>query len=240
MRIRTVKPEFWEDEGLASVPAETRLLAIGLLNVADDEGYFKANAKLIKAQIFPYEDSMNIPGMLQELSKIGYLSLGEGCDDAKPYGHVVKFTTHQVVSKARPSKIKDIYKITECSGNVPGTVYDDSIRKGKEGKGKEGNISSSKAELTEVFDHWVARMGKAGNAKFTKDRETKVRARIKEGYTVEQLKQAVDGCAESPWHQGENPNNQVYNDLELICRSGSQVEKFIAVVDKPQEGGVWI
>ena len=36
-RIRTIKPEFWRDEDLSGLPAETALLAIGLLNHADDE-----------------------------------------------------------------------------------------------------------------------------------------------------------------------------------------------------------
>ncbi len=41
-RIRTIKPEFWSDEKLATVSEATLLVAIGLLNLADDEGYFNA------------------------------------------------------------------------------------------------------------------------------------------------------------------------------------------------------
>ncbi|HBS0572930.1 TPA: DnaT-like ssDNA-binding domain-containing protein, partial [Klebsiella pneumoniae] len=46
-RIRTIKPEFWTDEDMAEVSEPACLLAIGLLNYADDEGYFNANPKLI-------------------------------------------------------------------------------------------------------------------------------------------------------------------------------------------------
>nr|MBF6067360.1 primosomal protein [Klebsiella pneumoniae] len=36
-RIRTIKPEFWTDEDMAEVSEPACLLAIGLLNYADDE-----------------------------------------------------------------------------------------------------------------------------------------------------------------------------------------------------------
>ncbi|STW12989.1 primosomal protein I [Klebsiella pneumoniae subsp. rhinoscleromatis] len=62
-RIRTIKPEFWTDEDMAEVSEPACLLAIGLLNYADDEGYFNANPKLIKAAVFPIrEPSVPISG----------------------------------------------------------------------------------------------------------------------------------------------------------------------------------
>ena len=73
-RIRTIKPEFWSDEKLATVSEASLLVAIGLLNIADDEGYFNANPKLIDAFIFPLrESSMSTHGAINELSSIGYI-----------------------------------------------------------------------------------------------------------------------------------------------------------------------
>ena len=69
-RIRTVKPEMAQDEDLASCSIEAQLLAIRLLNFADDEGFFKAHPALIKAACFPLIDYLNIPVMLRELSSI--------------------------------------------------------------------------------------------------------------------------------------------------------------------------
>ena len=48
-------------------------------------------------------------------------------------------------------------------------------------------------------------------------------------YTVEQLKEAIDGCLLSPWHRGQNPNGVVYEDLELICRDATKVDQFIEI-----------
>jgi hypothetical protein len=68
------------------------------------------------------------------------------------------------------------------------------------------------------------------DAKPIDKRRRAVAARIREGYTVEQLKQAVDGCARTPHNMGQNERHERYDDLELICRSGTQVERFMAKV----------
>jgi hypothetical protein len=132
-RIRTVKPEFWQNETLAELSAMTRLLAIGLLNHADDEGYFRANPALVRAAIFPFDDSANVPGMLQELSRAGYLRLAQG-SDGKTYGWVVTFLKHQRVDKPKPSEIKGLCVFQDDSKMIPGIIQDESMleRKGKE------------------------------------------------------------------------------------------------------------
>src|SRR5262245_30405038 len=77
-----------------------------------------------------------------------------------------------------------------------------------------------------VFEYWKARTGHA-DAKLTREREMKIRARLAEGYTIQQLKQAEEGCRGSPFHQGDNERAHRYDDITLICRSGSKVEQFI-------------
>jgi hypothetical protein len=126
-RIRTVKPEFWLDEDLATLPPETRLLALGLLNHADDEGYFKANPALIKAAVFPFNEcSPSIQTMLNQLKKIRYVELGTG-SDAKPYGRVRTFSKHQRVNRPYASVIKGLVSFSECSVNVHEQITDDSL-----------------------------------------------------------------------------------------------------------------
>jgi hypothetical protein len=52
-RIRTVKPEFWQDEKLASLDPLTRLVFLGLISMADDAGRLVDNVKLIDGFLFP-------------------------------------------------------------------------------------------------------------------------------------------------------------------------------------------
>lgn len=150
-RIRTIKPEFWLDEDLAEVSAEAVLLAIGLLNQADDEGYFKANPKLIQAAIFPLRElSQNIHGILNELSNIGYITLKTG-SDGKEYGLVTNFSKHQKINRPSASKIKALMEFSEDSVSP-------HPRKGKEQGKEQGErrISPKRFKppsVSEVIDH---------------------------------------------------------------------------------------
>ncbi len=138
MRIRTIKPEFWENEDLAGVSEAACLLAIGLLNMADDEGYFKAHERLIMSAVFPIrEPSVSAHAMLSELSGIDYIRLFTGTD-GKTYGHVRTFLTHQRVNRPTPSKIAPLDSLSTHG----------ALTAGKEGKGKEGRGSGSGSETT--------------------------------------------------------------------------------------------
>jgi uncharacterized phage protein (TIGR02220 family) len=97
---------------------------------------------------------------------------------------------------------------------------------------KERIMSSS---ILEVFDYWKSKLNHP-QAKLTPERQKKIEARLKEQYTVEQIKTAIDGCASSPFHMGQGPdsNGTVYDDIELICRNGGKLESFIAKAARDQ------
>ncbi len=134
-RIRTIKPEFWLDEDLSELSCETHMFAAALLNHCDDEGYFKANPKLLHAQIFALRDTDSTTTVLvQNLEKTGYLTVFTGTD-GKKYGHVTNFNKHQTINKAKPSKIKGLKPVPYPDGTPT-----EQLPLGKEqgtGKGKE-------------------------------------------------------------------------------------------------------
>ncbi len=110
MRIRTVKPEFWRNDRMAAAPEHTRLLALALLNYADDEGYFDARPELVRGSLFPFEpDVKAVQRSLQELANMKYVQLFDGLD-GRDYGRVIKFTDHQRISHPTKSKIKPLCK----------------------------------------------------------------------------------------------------------------------------------
>lgn len=134
-RIRTIKPEFWRDESLASISSEACLLAIGLLNHCDDEGFFNANPKLVESDIFPLRELSHTPTVLiQELSSIGYIRLYQGTD-GKTYGLIVNFEKHQVINKKTSSKIKDLCDLQHSYDTTPVVLPTGKERKGKEMEG---------------------------------------------------------------------------------------------------------
>lgn len=97
----------------------------------------------------------------------------------------------------------------------------------------EGGTKPAKApteEVTtqveiEIFEYWRTVFGKT-RAKFGPDRRRVVRARLREGYTPADIRRAIDGCKASDFHSGVNEGGTEYNDLTLICRNGSKLERF--------------
>lgn len=160
MRIRTVKPSFWKSETLSTVPKEHRLLAIALLNYADDDGYFQANEALIRGECFPFdEDSTSVRLGLDDLSNIGYLVLGT-TPEGQRIGRVLNFLDHQKIDKATPSKLKDKSitwdRVVDDSPSPPRKVGDASLTEvGREVEGKGVSPASrrnpTKTPLPESF-----------------------------------------------------------------------------------------
>lgn len=117
----------------------------------------------------------------------------------------------------------------ECTTSCPEKV------RGEEKEEKEEDVRA-------VHDHWVSVMGKRATETIRPERRTKILARLREGFSVEQLKHAIDGCKASPFHSGKNDKGTVYNDIGLICRNGSKVEAFLDLyaqhVLPPEEPGI--
>jgi len=152
-RIRTIKPEFWQNEHLARLCPESRLLAIALLNHADDHGYFVATHQIVRAACFPFdEDSSNVRRGLDELSNIGWIKVRKA-PDGRLLGKVVNFKVHQRVDRPQPSKIADIFKqiqgFDECSSNVRRTLDDCSAQEQGTGN-REGNRETEKEIINDL------------------------------------------------------------------------------------------
>ena len=103
----------------------------------------------------------------------------------------------------------------------------------------ESSKPTTSSDVDVVFDYWRSTL-KHPDAKLTPKRRAKILGRFKEGYTVDDLRRAVDGCAQSAFHQGVNDNAKVYDDLELICRSGEKVEQFKTYSEQGDTNGTII
>jgi hypothetical protein len=75
-----------------------------------------------------------------------------------------------------------------------------------------------------VFRHWRDVMGFPAR-KLNAARRKHLKARVGDGYTVEQLKRAVDWTRLSAFHMGENDTGTPYNDIDSIFRSADRVDK---------------
>jgi hypothetical protein len=99
---------------------------------------------------------------------------------------------------------------------------------------KKKDLSSTPDDsVMEVFRHWQKVMG-TEKAKASPERISKIRARLKD-YTVDQLKEAIDGCRKSEHHMGKNDRKTKYNDIELICRDCKHVDSFLQETQGEEE-----
>lgn len=108
-RKRMIDPEFWSDEEIGLWSFAARLFYIGLWNFADDEGRFKAHDQLLKSQIFPYNEDIDIKAVKKEMNgKIQWYEV-EGLQ----YGYVRNFLKHQWLNRPTKSKLPPPPKITQ-------------------------------------------------------------------------------------------------------------------------------
>ena len=87
------------------------------------------------------------------------------------------------------------------------------------------------AEVQEVFADWRSRCGGIGPAKAGKAQASHIRARLEEGWSVEDLKRALAGVAVDiqRW-----PERAAHLGIEVIFRSSDQVARFVRMAPGPE------
>ena len=102
--------------------------------------------------------------------------------------------------------------------------------------------------VRQVFDHWAERQAKLTGAplarlKLSEDRKRKIRARLAEKYSVEDLKKAIDGMFATPFNVEGG-----HTDVELACRDAAHVDRYMqggkgshknGFQETPPEGRAW-
>jgi len=155
-RIRTIKPEFWEDDRVGQLSPLAKLVFIGSWNLADDAGRLRWSADYINASLFMYEKlSRNRVEKLMaevEAQKLvtPYEARGQGL------AHISGWH-HQRIDKPQPARfppppavmgsdapLEDGNDSGNDSGN--GTENDDGNDSLQEGKGREGKGSGKGRE----------------------------------------------------------------------------------------------
>ena len=144
MRIRSIRPEFWSSEDVASLDWDTRLIFTGLWCYVDDNGVGRDNEKLITADLFPLEEDpretlARVSRALSALSDRGLIE--RYTVDGRAYLHVTTFATHQRVDK--PGKPR--YPLPTCGDAVirdtlatPSRDSRESLAPGEGEKGRRG------------------------------------------------------------------------------------------------------
>jgi hypothetical protein len=104
-RIRSLKPEFWDDRKLArSTSRDARMLYMGLWNQSDEHGRLNGDELWLKGRIFPYDDDVqpdDVTAMLDQLEDAGRIR--RYAVDGDPFIHLPKLKKHQ---RLEPAKVE--------------------------------------------------------------------------------------------------------------------------------------
>lgn len=153
-RIRTIKPEHWNDKKLAEISLQAHLLWIALWNFSDDEGIIEADLNLIRSQVFPRRTDIRTEQVEQwigQLVKARFVILFtyNGGD----YLIHRTFKTHQKIDKPKASKIpkafidnviKHYQEPFDDSSTTPPRTTDESSGPVEESSVEEGRGEESK------------------------------------------------------------------------------------------------
>lgn len=132
-RKRMLDPNIWVSEDMAMLSIFARLMFIGMISNADDEGKGRANIAYLKSTIFPYDEDISTRKVNEALKAIS-----EHCSveiyevDGKQYYRFKNWKSWQKVEKPSPSQIPNPpQSFGEHSGNNRGKFGDESrlIRK---------------------------------------------------------------------------------------------------------------
>lgn len=156
-----------------------------------------------------------------------------------PWLHLTDFDEHQhyeYLRKRGPRKGPTPPCMTGESGCQPSLLNDEGrpmVRRHKDkdkdkNKDKNNTVEGAGA-VREVFDHWVKVDVETGGGNQTgrilnASRRDKIQARLNEGYTVDQLKQAITAFCNDPWHRGKNDRKTRYTGLVTLLKTGEKVE----------------
>lgn len=227
-RIRSVKPDFWDDEAIGEISRDARLLFIGLITQADDDGRLKGSPKLLKGKLLAYDDVtiQEVSGWLAELVEseliISY-QVGGRPFIALPSWHKHQRISHKTDSALPSPSEADSADAPESFRKAPEDVYRDKEGIGEEGRGEERKASKpAHSYFSEWLRHFHETTGRTSVTGSKEARKSFV-ARIKEGKTVDDLKLATVGC-----HGDQFCRDNGYDVPETILRAG-KVERYISL-----------
>lgn len=75
-----------------------------------------------------------------------------------------------------------------------------------------------------VFSHWQAEHHHP-NSKLDDKRRKRIKARLAEGFTADDLCRAISGAKGDSWLMGKNPSKKLYDGIDTLLRDAAQVER---------------
>lgn len=245
MPNRILKESICTSDEIDALNSDTECFFYRLIVNCDDFGLLDARPSILKSKCYPLKsiDINCIQMMLASLVQVGLIEVYEV--SGKRYLHVKKWESHQQIraKRAKYPLPNDGIEITcnqlisddsNCTRNpiqsnpIQSESNPNPIPKktSEQDPDKTQKHLSASADVIEVFDHWRTRMNH-DRAMLDQKRTKLIKMALETGYTKADLIEAIDGCAKSPFHMGQNQDRKVYDGLDLILRDASKIDGFI-------------
>lgn len=211
-RRRMLSPEIWESESFGSLSLLGKILWIGMISNADDEGIGRAQPNYLKSRILPY-DELRIADIEKALAEIGQkMSVTLYEVDKNKYYYLNNWLEWQSINKPTKSKFPappnggvrgdihstDILPIDYGSTTV--VLQDDYRLKEIEEKGKEKKRREEKEPdgsacdsslIKQIIDYLNLKCDTAYKSSADINKRH-INARVKEGYKLDDFKNVID------------------------------------------------
>ena len=112
------------------------------------------------------------------------------------------------------------------SSDSPSATADIRVALSEAGSGARPAAAKTNEAVKAVFECWRSEHGKR-RSKFDRKRAGLIKARLAEGFSAEQLCQAIRGAKREPFLMGREGARRTYNGLETLLRDAAQVERLI-------------
>jgi len=254
-RIRTIKPEIWTSPDFRRLSNVGRAVFIGLITQADDAGRLRYDtARMTRDFCDRSTTHAAVDRQLRVMEEQGMLTRWDGHVDGTYPGTsqqciaLLGWARHQKVDHPSRSRIPAPPKSRESLAHVREFSRSSRARADRIGSDRIGSdpvppkgspvgeadalvlvppVSLSPAE--QVFEPW--RLMWHPTAKLTRQRRAKIEARLREGWSIEDLVEAETiGAANDPWSERHIALN---DDIKNLLRDGGTVEKFLELARRP-------
>lgn len=92
---------------------------------------------------------------------------------------------------------------------------------------------SETEQIDKIFAVWQ-HLHTNGRSRLDDRRRKTIRTRLQDGFTIDDMTDAIYGCYLSAFHMGDNDRRTRYNDICLILRDAEHVDRFIAIYEDGQ------
>jgi hypothetical protein len=232
-RIRTVKPEWMEDEQLLRSGSDARVLSICLILLADDYGRGRFIPEVMASQCFPFtrESSRVFSEALAILSDVGFVTVYEV--RSQRYFEIPNWDRHQKVDKpGKPRVPAPLDDSRESSRDILESLAPDHDHDHDHDQtlcllpvDPTKRVSNTNADdVRKVYDRWVSVWGMNPQSTKLDGKRTECIKRALKNYPLEDVLDAIEGAHLDPFLLGQNDRQKVYSSITLHLRDSERIE----------------